>query len=259
MQPRETWEYPGRVVGRRVLVFERVDSTNNLATAFAAQPDSDGLAVLADEQSAGRGQHGRKWVAPPRSSVLLSVLLFPRVELRRPVLLTAWAAVAVCEVVRKTTGIEPRIKWPNDVYFRGRKVCGILIEQSQQGLTPALVAGIGLNVTQTEEQFAAAGLPLATSLHAGGASNADRDGVARELLARLDVEYDRLCQGDRTTLETCWKRHLGVLGHEVVAECADGSRQGRILEMGFDGIVLDQGQEGIVLLPPETILHIEPV
>src|SRR5437660_778588 len=152
MQPREVWDFPGRSVGRQVLVFERVDSTNNLAASLATQPGGEGLAILADEQTAGRGQHGRNWLAPSQSSVLLSVLLFPPVELRRPVLLTAWAAVAVCEVVRQTTGVQPRIKWPNDVFLRGRKVCGILIEQSQQGSTTAVIAGIGLNVTQTEEQ-----------------------------------------------------------------------------------------------------------
>jgi BirA family biotin operon repressor/biotin-[acetyl-CoA-carboxylase] ligase len=257
MQPREVWDFPGRRVGRQVLVFERVDSTNNLAATLATQPGSEGLALLADEQTAGRGQHGRSWVAPPRSSVLLSVLLFPPVELRRPVLLTAWAAVAVCEVVRQMTGVQPRIKWPNDVLLRGRKVCGILIEQSQQGSATAVIAGIGLNVTQTEEQLAAAGLPLATSLQAGGAAQADRDGVARALLAQLDDEYRRLGRGERTTLEACWKWNLGLLGGDVVAECADGVRQGRLLEMDFDGIVLDQPGEGIIVLPPEVILHID--
>jgi BirA family biotin operon repressor/biotin-[acetyl-CoA-carboxylase] ligase len=257
MQPRDVWDYPGRSVGRQVLVFDRVDSTNSLAASLIGQPDSNGLALLADEQTAGRGQHGRNWVAPPRSSVLLSVLLFPPPELRRPVLLTAWAAVAVCEVVRETTGIQPRIKWPNDVFLRGRKVCGILIELSQQGSTPAVVAGIGLNVTQTEEQLAAAGLPLATSLQAGAAAHVNRDTVARALLARLNEEYEQLCGGERVVLEACWKWHLGLLGRDVWAECADGTCQGRLLDMGFDGVVLSLPHLGTVVLPPETIQHLE--
>ncbi len=257
MQPRDVWDFPNRSVGRKVLGFDRVDSTNNLAATLAGQPESDGLALLADEQTAGRGQHGRTWVAPARSSVLLSVLLFPPPELRRPVLLTAWAAVAVCEIVRETTGIQPRIKWPNDVFLRGRKGCGILIEQSQQGSAQAVVAGIGLNVTQTEEQLAAAGLPLATSLQAAGAAHADRDDVARALLARLNEEYEQLCRGERVVLEACWKWHLGLLGRDVYAECADGVRQGRLLEMGFDGIVVDSSHSGTVVLPPEAILHLE--
>jgi BirA family biotin operon repressor/biotin-[acetyl-CoA-carboxylase] ligase len=257
MDARDVWEFPGRSIGRQVRVFDRVDSTNSLAAALAGQPDSNGLALLADEQTAGRGQHGRNWVAPPRSSVLLSVLLSPPPELCRPVLLTAWAAVAVCEVVRETTGIQPRIKWPNDVFLRGRKVCGILIEQSQQGTVPAVVAGIGLNVSQTEEQLAASGLPLATSLQAGAAAHADRDSVARTLLARLNEKYEELCRGEREGLEACWKGHLGLVGQDVYAECADGVHQGRLQAISFDGIVIDSPHSGTMVLPPEAILHLE--
>ena len=83
--------------------------------------------------------------------MLLSALLFPPAELRRPVLLTAWAAVAVCETIRHITGQMARIKWPNDVLVQGKKICGILIEQGK-----GTVAGIGLNVNQSAEMFAAA-------------------------------------------------------------------------------------------------------
>jgi BirA family biotin operon repressor/biotin-[acetyl-CoA-carboxylase] ligase len=247
-----------RWIGRRVLVFGQVDSTNNLAASLAGQPDSDGLALLAEEQSSGRGQHGRTWVAPPQSSVLLSVLLYPPPHLLRPAILTAWAAVSVCQVVQQTTGIQPRIKWPNDVLIRGRKVCGILIEQSQQGSRPVTVAGIGLNVSQTEEQFTAAGLPEATSLRANGAESADAHEVARLLLAQLDEEYDRLLQGDLATLESCWKWHLGLLGKDVVAECSSGIQTGRLLEVGFAGIVVETNGT-TVTLTPETILHLSRV
>src|SRR5206468_7692987 len=88
--------------------------------------------VLAREQTAGRGQHGRAWQAPAGSSVLLSVLLCPPPALRRPALLTAWAAVSVCETILQLTGLQAKIKWPNDVLIRGRKVCGILIESKAQ-------------------------------------------------------------------------------------------------------------------------------
>ena len=81
------------------------------------------------EQTAGRGQYGRVWTAPAGSSVLLSVLLFPPPALRRPTLLTAWAAVSVCETIQELANLSATIKWPNDVLINGRKVCGILIEQ----------------------------------------------------------------------------------------------------------------------------------
>ena len=253
---REVWNLETRRLDPRVLVFDRVDSTNSLAAALSGVSGARGLALLADEQTGGRGQHGRTWVAPPRSSVLLSVLLYPPPELSRPAVLTAWAAVAVCEVVRHTTGAAPCIKWPNDVLIHGKKVCGILIEQSQQGRRPATVAGVGLNVAQTEEQFLAAGLPLATSLSACSATAADAYAVCKLLLGQLDEEYDRLCQGDRTTLQSRWKEYVGLLGKGVTAECTDGVRHGWLLDMTFDGVLLDQAADGPISLAPETILHL---
>src|SRR5262249_51634389 len=116
-EPREEWALATRYLGRRVLVFDTLDSTNNRASQLATDPTPDGVAILAHVQTAGRGQHGRTWTAPPRASVLLSLLLFPPPALRRPVLLTAWAAVSVCAAVREVTGLQARIKWPNDVYL----------------------------------------------------------------------------------------------------------------------------------------------
>src|SRR5262249_41132465 len=121
MTPIEEWTEDGRRVGRRVLVYDRIDSTNALALTLAGDPGSDGLVLVAREQTAGRGQQGRTWLSPAGSSVLLSAVLFPPPHLRRPALLTAWAAVSVCETVRETTGLVATIKWPNDVFLQGRK------------------------------------------------------------------------------------------------------------------------------------------
>src|SRR5262249_24480271 len=148
-----------RRLGRRVVVYDRVDSTNTLAAALADDPGNDGIVLLADEQTAGRGQHGRSWHCPAGTGALRSALLLPPPQLRRPALLAAWAAVSVCETVRWCTGLQAKIKWPNDVLLRGRKVCSILIEQAR-----ATVVGIGLNVSQSAESLAAAGLPEAGSL-----------------------------------------------------------------------------------------------
>ncbi|MFM7149734.1 MAG: biotin--[acetyl-CoA-carboxylase] ligase, partial [Gemmataceae bacterium] len=102
-----TWALDTRLLGRTVLVYNRLSSTNTRALELSGDPALNGLAILADEQLAGRGQQGRSWLAPPRSSVLLTVLLFPPVELDRPVLLTAWAALAVCRLVGELTHMRP--------------------------------------------------------------------------------------------------------------------------------------------------------
>src|SRR5262245_7038273 len=118
MTPIDEWHLDTRLLGRRVLVFDRVDSTNTIASGLADDRSNEGIVILAHEQTKGRGQHGRTWQCDPGAGVLLSVLLFPPSALRRPVVLAAWAAHSVCETIVEFTGLEAQIKWPNDVLIR---------------------------------------------------------------------------------------------------------------------------------------------
>jgi len=274
MPPREEWSLDTRRLGRRVLVFDRLDSTNNLAATLANDPANDGLAILADEQTAGRGQHGRTWLAAPRQSVLLSLLIAPPPELCRPAVLTAWAAVAVCATIEQTIGQPPRIKWPNDVLLNECKVCGILIESAAGGRaglrqrpenvlgaltqtrSPWFIVGIGLNVQQSTVTFAAAGLSEATSLSQFTTHPLDTYSVAADLIRRLDCDYDALCQGDLATLEMRWKQHLGLLGKHVVAECHDGRHHGRLIELSFRAVEFARPGMPTLVLAPERIQHL---
>jgi BirA family biotin operon repressor/biotin-[acetyl-CoA-carboxylase] ligase len=266
MTAREEWHLDTRRLGRRVLVFDRLDSTSNRAASLAGSPANDGVVVLADEQTAGRGQYGRSWLCPPGSGVLLSVLLFPPPALCRPVVLTAWAAVAVCETVREVVGLEGRIKWPNDVLLHGRKVCGILIEAQRAkepgpALAPppiAVVVGIGLNVNQPAESFLQASLPEAASLAVFSGRTHDGRDVARRLIGRLDAHYDALCAGDLATLEACWRERLGLLGEEVVAECPGATHRGRLRRLTWDALVLVGAEGEAMPLRPETVKHLAP-
>jgi BirA family biotin operon repressor/biotin-[acetyl-CoA-carboxylase] ligase len=254
MIPREEWKLQTRRLGQRVLVFDQVDSTNTQAAALAHDPSNEGVVLLADEQTAGRGQHGRSWWCQPGVGVLLSVLLFPPVTLRRPVILAAWAAHAVCETIRRATGLEARIKWPNDVLIRGRKVCGILIE-----LARGTVVGIGLNVNQSAESFAAADLPEAGSLALFTGGPLDCRQVARLLIVQLDEEYDRLCEGDLASLESSWKWRTGLLGRMVVVECHEGLYRGRLCDLSWHGVELATGAGERLVLPPEAVKHVKPI
>ena len=131
-------ELATRWVGRRIVVWNRVTSTNDLAARAGTSRSNDGLVVLAEEQTSGRGRRGRSWMAPPKSSILMSVVLFPPSHLMPGdstdasgrAWLTALGAIATAEVVSSWTGRRARIKWPNDVRVEGRKIAGILVERA---------------------------------------------------------------------------------------------------------------------------------
>ncbi len=249
MIPREILHLNSRHLGRSIQLFEEVPSTNDLAASFAHDPDAAGTVYVAEHQTNGRGQYGRLWQARPGSSLLLSVLLFPPAELRRPVILTAWAAVGIAQAILELTGAEARIKWPNDLLIGGKKVCGILIEQSG-----GVVLGFGLNRSQTAEDFAAVGLPDATSLGMISGTNPDAITVLKTVVQHLDAGYDRLLSGERITPESQWKQRIGLIGRQVRIDLADGGqRVGRLRDMSFDGLELETGEHAIEVILPELI------
>ncbi len=262
LPPHRVRILPTRQLGRPLLVFPQLDSTNTLALSLGNDPAQHGVVLLADEQIAGRGQYGRHWHAPPRSSVLMSVLLFPPAPLRRPALIVAWAAVSVCEAIAHLTGSDATIKWPNDVLVAAKKVCGILIEQRTTGNSDrplATVAGMGLNVTQSAEAFAAAGLPDAGSLFSMAGVRLDTENVAVRLIGELDAQYGRLLDGDFADVEAQWQRRLGLLGRQVRVEAVDRELRGRLVELTLDGLRVETAGGGMVQLAPEAVRHVFPL
>jgi BirA family transcriptional regulator, biotin operon repressor / biotin---[acetyl-CoA-carboxylase] ligase len=258
--PHEICHLDTKRLGKRVWTFPRLESTNTLALQLAHDHSNNGLVLLAQEQTSGRGQYGRVWTAPPASSVLLSVLIFPPPALRRPPLLTAWAAVAVCETIAEVAELSTTIKWPNDILIQGKKVCGILIEQRNTGLADfplAAAVGIGLNVRQNADFFSQANLPLASSLTILSGKKLDTMRVAECLINHLDLAYDRLLQEDEENLETIWKEKLGLIGKKVIVELGERYLEGRLLNVSLTEISIEtKGQ--ILTFQPETVRHIDP-
>jgi BirA family biotin operon repressor/biotin-[acetyl-CoA-carboxylase] ligase len=148
--------------------------------------DAEGTVAVAEEQSEGRGRLGRSWHAPPRTSVLVSVLLRPVVPPARLPELSLIAGGAVAEAIAEVTGIDPAIKFPNDVLIGGRKVAGILAEASDG----RVALGIGVNANQTEEQLPPETQLSPTSLRVETGDLVDRAKLLAAILAHLERAYD---------------------------------------------------------------------
>jgi BirA family biotin operon repressor/biotin-[acetyl-CoA-carboxylase] ligase len=235
-----------------VLVFDRIDSTNSYAGTLTSDSANDGVVILAYEQTAGRGQPGRNWFCPRGSGVLMSVVLFPHPELQRAPALTVWAAVAVCDTIYEIASLVAWIKWPNDVLVNGTKVCGILTELKAGGANgPAAIVGIGLNVRQSAEEFANAGLPDAGSLSMIANRAFDTDDVAKRLIRQLDLGIANL-----HTLEARWASRVGLVGRNVTLELLDREVHGELRAMNFSAISLKQPDGRMIDLRPETVRHI---
>jgi BirA family transcriptional regulator, biotin operon repressor / biotin---[acetyl-CoA-carboxylase] ligase len=155
------------------------------------EDDPEGAVAVAEEQSEGRGRLGRRWHAAPRTSVLVSVLLRPPLEPARLPELSLVAGGAVAEAIAGVTGIDPAIKFPNDVLIGGKKVAGILAESSEG----RVVLGIGVNANQRAEELPEDAQTEPTSLRLELGEPVDRAALLAAILLRLERAYDRWTTG----------------------------------------------------------------
>jgi BirA family transcriptional regulator, biotin operon repressor / biotin---[acetyl-CoA-carboxylase] ligase len=174
--------------GRDVYHYEEVTGSTQ---RLLRDDDPEGAVAVAEEQTEGRGRLGRTWQAPPGSSVLVSVLLRPDVEAPRLPELSLVAGGAVAEAIAEVTGVDPAIKFPNDVLLDGRKVAGILAESSDG----RVVLGVGVNVNQSEDELPEDVQTEPTSLRVQTGDRVDRAALLAAILLRLERAYDRWVSG----------------------------------------------------------------
>ena len=176
----------------RVLRFESLPSTNTELARLASEGAPEGVSIVADEQTAGRGRLQRAWSSPKGAGLYFSILLRPTIPQNYRPLITFMAALAVGDALREACGVETDIKWPNDLLSGERKICGILAEAIETPAGRAVILGIGINLTQNAFPPELVNLATSVSEAAGGAP--DREQILAALLEALSRWYPLLEQ-----------------------------------------------------------------
>jgi len=178
------------VIGREIIALEQTASTNDAILQIANANSKEGLVVFAEHQTAGRGQRGNRWESTAGKGLWFSILLRPKIDLASSPQLTAWAAEAVSGAIQNEFSLTPTIKPPNDVQIDGRKVAGVLVEmRAQEKAAHLAIAGIGVNVNQSREDFPKELQRRAISLAMALGKQIDRQSFAVALLRKLDRTY----------------------------------------------------------------------
>ena len=216
---------PVRHIGRHVICFREVDSTNDVAFDSAAQADGQALVVTAEFQRAGRGRMGRRWLCPPSAGVLASVLLHAAAAGIAHEQLTVAAGLAVAEGIEDASGIGARLVWPNDVLAGGAKVAGVLVEV--RGSSTVIGFGINVGAAPRPEEIGRA----ATSLAAVVGRTVERVELLRAVLVRLDRRLEALASGELDELHESWLRRCVMLNRRVRFRRAGRELIGRVLDL----------------------------
>lgn len=236
-------------LGRRVLFYDSIGSTNDVAAALAGESDGDGTVVIADAQTSGRGRRGRSWFSPPGAGLYVSVLLTPGRAAADPArattLLTLTAGVALAEGVQAATGLAADIKWPNDLLVGRRKLAGILAEGVAPGHPDSSVAGLhvvlGFGINISPAAYPPDVSVRATSLESELGRAVDRGLVCAHALAALASRCDDLRAGRFDAILDEWRRRApGSRGARVRWQHAAGERTGITAGIDEGGALLVQ-------------------
>jgi BirA family transcriptional regulator, biotin operon repressor / biotin---[acetyl-CoA-carboxylase] ligase len=229
-------------VGKDKIIYRlTTHSTQNLAILLAEKnPDSDGTVIIAEHQKSGRGRKNRKWLSP-KGGIWLSVVLRPSMPASNITLLPFAAALAVCDAIKKTTQLDAKLRWPNDVTISSGKVAGILIDSSVEAeRINYAVIGIGVNVNVDPSMIS---LRLEKSIKVTSLSNelgheTSILGLTKEILERLEYYYIELEHRAPHTIIEQWKKNSDILGQKVALMQSNRTIQGIAADVKDDGSLL---------------------
>ena len=239
----------------RVLRFDSLPSTNTELARLASEGAEEGLSVLADEQTAGRGRLQRAWSSPKGAGLYFSILLRPKIPQDHWPLITFMAALAVGDALNEGAAVQTDIKWPNDLLSGERKICGILAEAIDTPNGRAVVLGIGINLTQAA--FPAELVDVATSVLAATGRPPEREAILAALLAALSRWYSLLNEpAGREKIIAAWSsRSSYASGRVVQVSNGDELWQGTTSGLEHDGALRLLTESGEIRLVRAGDVH----
>jgi BirA family biotin operon repressor/biotin-[acetyl-CoA-carboxylase] ligase len=234
-----------QLVGSRIVSLDEADSTNLQACRLGDEGADDGLVVIADRQSSGKGRMGRRWESPGGVNLYASILLRPPVLPFEAPKLTFLSAVAVCRAINNCTGLQSTVKWPNDILLNGAKVAGLLNEMSSETeQVHYVVLGIGVNLNMRAEQFPDDLRYPATSLAIATGKAVSRLAFTRSLLQELDNLYQTYLEQGSVPIFTAWTELCDLTGKRVQVDCNNLLIEGTMVGLGDDGALLVRTSAG---------------
>jgi len=237
----------GSMFAKRIHHFFRTDSTNRVAMELGYAGEPEGAVVLAEEQTAGRGRAGRSWHSQRAAGIYVTLLLRPKISPVQAPLLTMMAGLSAHAAIQAQTGLQPDVKWPNDLILNGQKVGGILTEMhAEPTLVRFVIVGIGINMNQ--ETFPSELNRVATSLRVETGKNQSRLELLVRLLREFETDYNRLLrEGSSSVTERFTQVSSYALGKKVRVTNGNEIYVGVTAGLRPEGLLQVQREDGAVV------------
>jgi len=227
-----------KILGRAILYFWELTSTNDVAKELAVKGVKEGTIVVAETQTMGKGRFEREWRSP-QGGLWLSVILKPNVQPKHASRLTLLASVAVAKTLNRLYGLKTEIKWPNDVLIDHKKVCGILTEGQIKGKTLSFaILGIGINANFNIEALSPHLRETATTLREALGKEIERETLLCELLSEIESSYELFQRGTFEAVLNDWRRLASFLGSYVKIQRDKERIEGWAVDIDEDGALI---------------------
>jgi BirA family biotin operon repressor/biotin-[acetyl-CoA-carboxylase] ligase len=234
-------------IGKKILHFDTIDSTNSKAKELANNGEEHGTIVVSEEQTLGRGRMGRSFVSPKGKGIWMSIILRPDIDPLRISLITQIAAAAVNTALTQF-GVDSKIKWPNDIILKGKKVCGILTEMSGE-LTKInyVVLGIGLNANIDCDDFTEEIKEIATSLKIQFERDFDRKALMASVINNFEALYDEFEKKDdiSNTIKICKDKSI-LIGKNIKVIQRNMEIKAKVLDINEEGLLVVEYEDGTI-------------
>lgn len=236
-----------KCMGRKIHHFMTIGSTNQEAKRLASEGSPEGTIVIAETQTSGRGRLSRLWFSPESGGIWFSLILRPECQPVEAAKFTFLGAVAVANAIRSISGLAVEIKWPNDIYYQGRKLAGILTElNAELDAINFMVVGIGINVNIDRNVFPVEIQEIATSLKGETGREVSRQSLLRNILLQFEEVYDRIAVSGFGPIFTAWRRMNCTLGYEVDVSSSSQHFTGTAVDIDEEGALLIKKQDGTI-------------
>lgn len=225
-----------------ITIFPELDSTNNYLKKFGSQGEKENQLVIAESQTGGRGRMGRSFYSPNGTGVYFSLLLHPEFSAEKTLFLTVMAAVSVAETIMKYNSNDVKIKWVNDIYIDGKKVCGILTEGAINGnkMLDYAVVGIGINVAAPGNGFPDDIKDIATSLFPGNTEENIKEKIVADVVNKFFIMYN----GEDKDYVKRYKEYSYLTGKEINIISGENIRPATVIDITDDCHLLVKNENG---------------
>lgn len=231
-----------KVIGTDIVYFRKINSTNLYCKNIAKENASEGTVVVADIQEKGRGRKSRVW-SSPEGGLWFSVLLKPDIPPQNAMILTMATSVSLVEAIEENTGLNPVIKWPNDLLIGSKKICGILTElDAEMDKINYAIVGVGINVNNSLSNDLQ---NIATTLKKESNIKISRVELLKDIIKNIDRNYNYVKSLDFDKIRQLWFLHADIIGKKVKVTREKDVVVGRVSDVDETGCLILDTKEGL--------------